>query len=525
MVHMSLGGIHQMAQQPTWPRRVLQAAAIYNLLWGAWVILMPHHWFDLTGIPRLNYPGIWQCVGMIVGVYGLGYWWASRDYTKHWPVIAVGFLGKIFGPIGFLQSAIEGSLPWSWGWMILTNDLIWWIPFGAMLYLGFKSNSDPAGAQAQDSKEDWTLAQANEFARTADGQSIAQLSSNREVLLVFLRHAGCTFCRETLDELKKAREQWQSRSLLPVVVHMGSVDQGLEMMKKFGLEDCPVISDPDCRLFRAYQLPRGTWKQLFGIRVWVEGFKAAILKGYGFGKLVGDGFQLSGAFVVRHGQILRAYPSKDAADSCSWKPALTASLLMAMALMVFDTNSALAQNTVDETSTNSKERKAVQGIQVADVKDGDRIRVLQDESEACKSLVIEIQSQKGIGSTKLSKNNGRWPEKLSIRLHTKGLEQIQLMIGDRSRTYSGEFNSSRLQESWIEIYEEKTPAGETKTSSKPLQIGEKLLRVMDPSGKEVSPLKLPLEQGQYFHWSIPEGWLSAENPDWIEVKWVDYFRN
>jgi hypothetical protein len=198
---------------------------------------------------------------------------------------------------------------------------------------------------------------------------------------------------------------------------------------------------------------------------------------------------------------------------------------MAMALMVFDANSALAQNTVDDSSPNSKERKAVQGIQVADVKDGDRIRVLQDESEACKSLVIEIQSQKGIGSTKLSKNNGRWPEKLSIRLHTKGLEQIQLMIGDRSRTYSGEFNSSRLQESWIEIYEEKTPAGETKTSSKPLQIGEKLLRVMDPSGKEVSPLKLPLEQGQYFHWSIPEGWLSAENPDWIEVKWVDYFRN
>ena len=514
-----------MAQQPTWPRRVLQVAAIYNLLWGAWVILFPHHWFDLTGIERPNYPGIWQCVGMIVGVYGLGYWWASRDFAKHWPVIAVGFLGKIFGPIGFLQSAIEGSLPWSWGWMILTNDLIWWVPFGAMLYLGFKSNSDPTRGQVQNSNDDWTLAQANELARTANGQSIAELSSDREVLLVFLRHAGCTFCRETLDELKKARQQWQSRSLLPVVVHMGSVEQGLEMMKKFGLEDCPVISDPECRLFRAYQLPRGTWPQLFGIRVWIEGFKAAILKGYGFGKLVGDGFQMSGAFVVRHGQIVRAYPSKDAADSCSWKPALSASLLIATVMTCFSATAALAQNTIDETSANSKERGSVQDIQIADVKDGDRVRLVQDQSGVTESLTIDIQSMKGIGSFKLIKNKGRWPDKLMVRLHTKGLEQIQLVIGDRSRSYSGEFNSSRLQESWTEVHQEATQTGETKTSSRQLQTQEKMIRVMDQAGKEVELKKLPLEQGQFFQWTVPAKWLTDESSTWVEIKWVDFFRN
>ncbi len=514
-----------MANQPTWPRRVLQSAAIYNLLWGAWVIFFPHHWFDLTGIARPNYPGIWQCVGMIVGVYGLGYWWASRDFAKHWPVIAVGFLGKIFGPIGFLQSAIEGTLPWSWGWMILTNDLIWWVPFGAMLYLGFKSNSDPTRGQVKEAKEEWTLSQANELAKTANGQSIAELSSDRDVLLVFLRHAGCTFCRETLDELKKSRQQWQNRSLLPVVVHMGSVELGIEMMKKFGLEDCPVISDPECRLFRAYQLPRGTWPQLFGIRVWIEGFKAAILKGYGFGKLVGDGFQMSGAFVVRYGKIVRAYPSKDAADSCSWKPALLACLLIAITIMGLSATSALAQNTIDETSTNSKERSPVQDIQIADVKDGDRVSLIQNKVEATESLIIDVQSIKGIGSFKLIKNKGRWPDKLMIRLHTKGLEQIQMVIGDHSKTYSGEFNSSRLQESWTEVSQDKVNPNEKKTTSRQIQIGEKLIQVKNGSGKEVSPLRLPLEQGQYFQWCVPEGWLSRANADWIEIKWIDYFRN
>ena len=41
--------------------------------------------------------------------------------------------GKIFGPIGFLQTAIAGDIPWSFGFLIITNDLIWWIPFGLIL--------------------------------------------------------------------------------------------------------------------------------------------------------------------------------------------------------------------------------------------------------------------------------------------------------------------------------------------------------------------------------------------------------
>ena len=45
----------------------------------------------------------------------------------------MGFLGKILGPIGFLQTAIAGDIPWSFGWLLITNDLIWWIPFAGIL--------------------------------------------------------------------------------------------------------------------------------------------------------------------------------------------------------------------------------------------------------------------------------------------------------------------------------------------------------------------------------------------------------
>lgn len=307
-----------MKTEPTWPRFILRLAAIYNLLWGAWVILFPNQLFDWTGIARPNYPGIWQCVGMIVGVYGVGYWFAASDFRRHWPIVLVGFLGKVFGPIGFIQSAITGALPWSWGATILTNDLIWWVPFGAMLYLAFKDNTDPKRRSSQV----WSLDEANQRALSSNGQGLASMSRDRDVLVVFLRHAGCTFCRETLDELSKRREEWTLKKIQPVVVHMGSPDEGNAMMARWGLSDVPHISDPECRLFQAYQLPRGTFGQLFGLRVWIEGFRAAILKGYGFGKLVGDGFQMSGAYLIRDGRIVSAAPSRDAADSCPWKPIL-----------------------------------------------------------------------------------------------------------------------------------------------------------------------------------------------------------
>lgn len=117
---------------------VLRAAAIYNVLWGALVVLFPNVLFDWAGMARPNYPELWQCVGMIVGVYGVGYWVAARDPFRHWPITLVGLLGKIFGPIGFAQALWVGSFNIKFGSTILTNDLIWWIPFFLILRESYK---------------------------------------------------------------------------------------------------------------------------------------------------------------------------------------------------------------------------------------------------------------------------------------------------------------------------------------------------------------------------------------------------
>jgi ligand-binding SRPBCC domain-containing protein len=119
---------------PRWAMYWLWAAGIYNLVWGTVTILAPNLLFDVTGIPRVNYPEIWQCVGMIVGVYGIGYLLASGDSRTHWPIVLVGLLGKIFGPIGFAVALAKGTFPPLFGLTILTNDLLWWIPFSLILW-------------------------------------------------------------------------------------------------------------------------------------------------------------------------------------------------------------------------------------------------------------------------------------------------------------------------------------------------------------------------------------------------------
>ena len=55
----------------------LKLAAIYNVAWGSIAILLPIQSFEVLGMPPPLYPQLWQCIGMIVGVYGLGYWIAN----------------------------------------------------------------------------------------------------------------------------------------------------------------------------------------------------------------------------------------------------------------------------------------------------------------------------------------------------------------------------------------------------------------------------------------------------------------
>ncbi len=289
-------------------RNVLLAAGVYNVLWGAWAVLFPGAIFNWLEMPQPNYPQFWQCIGMIVGVYGVGYAIAAFDPARHWPIVLVGFLGKVFGPLGMVQALWSGELPWGFALNCVTNDLIWWWPFFLILkYAWDQYQTDPDGQPLPN--ESTVLAET----KTTHGSSLAELSLPQPVLVVFLRHSGCTFCREALADLSAGRAAIENTGTKLVLVHMGTAAAFAAFTTSYGLGDVPAISDPERRLYRGLGLRRGKVSQLLGLSVWWRGLRS-FLAGHRPGALEGDGTQMPGVFLIEKARVVRRFIHANAAD-------------------------------------------------------------------------------------------------------------------------------------------------------------------------------------------------------------------
>ena len=114
-------------------RIVFLIAGAYNLAWGAYSALDPQWLFRFAGMPLSNYPEIFACLGMVVGIYGFLYWEVARVPERGFLIAAVGLLGKVLGPIGLIQLMAGGAWPLKSAVLCLTNDFIWWVPFAIYL--------------------------------------------------------------------------------------------------------------------------------------------------------------------------------------------------------------------------------------------------------------------------------------------------------------------------------------------------------------------------------------------------------
>lgn len=147
------------------------------------------------------------------------------------------------------------------------------------------------------------------------GEDLLTLSRRQPVLLVFLRHFGCTFCREAAADVGHKRQQIEAQGATPVFVHMGTQAQGTDFLASYqGLGGVRHISDPQQRLYKAFELARGNVYQMFGPKSWTRGFRAGVMDGHWVGMLVGDGWQMPGVFRLEDGVITAEYRHKTAAD-------------------------------------------------------------------------------------------------------------------------------------------------------------------------------------------------------------------
>ena len=60
------------------------------------------------------------------------------------------------------------------------------------------------------------------FDRPESGASLLELVEASPVLLIFLRHFGCSFCRQAISDVADLREELARRGVRPVFVHLGT---------------------------------------------------------------------------------------------------------------------------------------------------------------------------------------------------------------------------------------------------------------------------------------------------------------
>jgi len=141
-----------------------------------------------------------------------------------------------------------------------------------------------------------------------NGWDLESLSNEKPTLVVFLRHFNCIYCRESLSELGRLRQQIEENGASIAVVHMGNESDAEYLLSLFRLSDIERFSDPERRLYQAFGLQRTSLGKLIRPDSWLgmlrAGIKSRFLPGKKLEGIVGDVLQMPGVFLLHKGRIL-----------------------------------------------------------------------------------------------------------------------------------------------------------------------------------------------------------------------------
>ncbi|HEY7115451.1 MAG TPA: SelL-related redox protein [Tepidisphaeraceae bacterium] len=147
------------------------------------------------------------------------------------------------------------------------------------------------------------------------GGTLGDQMGDRATLLVFLRHFGCMFCRETVRDLRRISADHPDYPPILFFCHT-SVDEGRSFFAEYWPE-ARAVADPAKRFYTALGLRKATLNQLVGVRVWTCGFRA-MSKGNFVGKPIGDPWIMPGAFLVHGGEIVWSHRFRHQGDNPDW---------------------------------------------------------------------------------------------------------------------------------------------------------------------------------------------------------------
>ncbi len=290
---------------------VVFISALYFIIWSVLVVLFPSILssvvIDNSATPLL----FWDLMGLITLVLGIGLLIASFNPLRHWTLILIATLFHLCMISGFIYGYYTGFFNSLFLQFVFFNHLIWLFPNLYILYLAYKRNyvTDELLIHSFDAS-----AFPLEMFDTTTGENLGEITTDHKVLLVFLRHFGCPFCKESLMHLAEHKQQFEEKGIKLVLVYMIDAKTASGYLDAYGLAGCLQVSDPEEIFYKRFQLRRGNFTQLFGWKVWVRWIELGFRKKLFNTRPEGDVAQMPGIFLLEDGRIIRQFVYRSVAD-------------------------------------------------------------------------------------------------------------------------------------------------------------------------------------------------------------------
>ena len=131
---------------------------------------------------------------------------------------------------------------------------------------------------------------------------LARFWADRTVVLLFVRHFGCLFCRQQIADIGPYVDRIRALGAELVVIGHGSVEEARAFQEEQAV-DFAILTDPSREAYRALGMRRSAWSAL-NLVVLVRAL-AAWRRGFRQSRVAGDPFQQGGLVIIAPGGVER----------------------------------------------------------------------------------------------------------------------------------------------------------------------------------------------------------------------------
>ena len=165
---------------------------------------------------------------------------------------------------------------------------------------------------------------------TEQGKTLLELVDAGPILLVFLRHFGCSYCRQAIHDVAMIGTELAGRQTRPVFVHLGTPERARPYFEHYGMGAVERVSDPEAALYGhdAFRLKRTHPLSHFLVPKVLKGWlRGGILK-FGVSPIIReDGHQMPGVFVLRDRRVVKEFQFRTIADQPDYLALVDSALL------------------------------------------------------------------------------------------------------------------------------------------------------------------------------------------------------